>query len=96
MKLSVQEVGCLLSVSRCIRHVRQSVARYTKRFAVCLWKQSHVDLVIVKVCADGQERRISPQLMWSQVLRIEALLTARIMLLNPVAVRVVIQEEREV
>src|SRR5215475_14827422 len=96
MEASVQKIHTLLRVAGAICHMRIGAGGDIQRNSVLVGVKSDIDLIVVKVCACRQQRRISPEPVRMQILCIEALLISRIMLLNAISVDGVIQEKREV
>src|SRR5260370_1314356 len=76
--------------------MRESSRRHVQRDSALLGIQPHINLVVVEVCPNRQQRLASPKLVGMQVLSVEPFLIPGIMLLNTVAMDRIIQKESEI
>src|SRR5262245_48065712 len=67
-----------------------------ERSALLLGIQRDIDLILVKVCARGEQRRASQNPIGMEILSIRAFLIPRVVLLDAVAVDGIVEEEREI
>src|SRR5262245_17769875 len=96
METTMQKVHSLLCVAGTVCDMRMCAIRNGQRNTVLLRIDSHVNLIVMEVCACRQQRRITPKPMRMQILCVESFLIPRIMLLNSIAVYGVIQKKSEV
>src|ERR1051326_2555433 len=96
MKASVQEVHGLLRVSGEIGDHQMGVGGNTCDSPANPRKQSNIDLIVMKIRADGQQCLRAEDLLQMQKLHVGAFLQTRVVLQNGIAVDRIVQEEGEI
>ena len=69
---------------------------HARRIALDPGIKPNIDLVVVKIAAGDKKRPLSKKVEGMKKLGIGAFLQARVMLLNPVTVSLIIQEESKI
>src|SRR5262245_46505646 len=96
MKLLLEKVHLLLHITRVVCHVSMRAGFQREDLSLLGVQQADVDLVIVEVGSDRQQRIVAEQTIGMQVLRIDPLLQARVMLLDFISMNRIVQEEGEI
>ena len=81
-----QNIKALLRVARYVGHVGVGAGGRFENVPFFCVKQADIDLIVVKIRADREQRSVSEKLVRMQVLRIETLLQPGIVLLNFISV----------
>src|SRR4029450_11738907 len=91
-----EKSNALRNVARGVGPSRLGLGHYVDWRAIDRIVEPDVDVVFVVIGAGDEQRATAEEFIRPQELRVRAFLQARIVLLNLIAVRFVVQEERKV
>src|SRR5258708_7480373 len=93
---ALQKIDPLLQIAGYVRDVGIGTGGYVEYLPFLIMEQVHVDLVVVKVRSGGKQRAVTEQFVGMEILHVDALLQARIVLLDLVAVYRILEKKSEI